>query len=330
MKILAFGEAMLRFTVPEYMLLEQSDMVRMTSVGTGVNLLASLAHFGYETELVTALPKNPVGRKMAADIRKMGISDQKIIYNGNHIGSFFVELGYGSRPERVTYQDRLSSAFCRTNYQQYQFEKVIKSIDIVHICGISLSLTKESRNSAIELARLAHQSGKKVCFDFNYRIELNKNNDHQKMKAYYQEILQYVDIVFGSLRDLTDLLDYKGKSEQANINQFIQNYHIQYFAGTKRIERNGKKYFTSFITQGENYYKSKEFPLYILDRIGSGDAFASGVIAGIIENYSCQDILEFATINSILAQSSMNDAPLFTKQDIQQYIASNGNAELVR
>lgn len=330
MKILAFGEAMLRFTVPEAMLLEQSDTVRLSTVGTGVNLLASLAHMGYQTELLTCLPDNAVGRKMAADIRKMGIMDQQLIYTGQHIGSFFVELGYGSRPERVIYQDRLVSAFCTTPAERYSFEDVLPSVDIVHICGITLSLSENTRQAAFKLAELAHAVGKLVCFDFNYRVELNRGNSHEQMKRYYQTMLESADVVFGSLRDLTDLLDYQGESEAAIMAKFVADYQLKFFAGSKRSYRNGQKFFSGFCYTAGGLHESTARPLQILDRIGSGDAFASGIITGIIEQWSLNEMLDFAVANSVLAQSAMNDSALFTKADVHAYLESDGMNELLR
>lgn len=330
MNILAFGEVMLRFTVADKMMLEQSDNLSMTTVGTGVNLLSSLAHFGYDTSILTVLPDNPIGRKAAADLRKLGISDKKLLYRGKNIGSFFVELGQGARPERVTYQDRLSSSFSLMNAADYDFEKALVGVDIVHICGISLSLTRQTRRAALRLAEMAHARNKIVCFDFNYRMSLNEDNNHETMKKRYQRILPYVDIIFGSKRDLTDLLDYTEKDETKLYQAFCHDYQINFFAGSKRTFIDGKKYFEGFLFHHNKIYQSKPQELNILDRIGSGDAFASGVIAGLLEKWDFNDTLEFAIANSVLSQASMNDSPIFSKEDVFNYIDSEGKNDLIR
>ncbi|MFC6177279.1 sugar kinase [Companilactobacillus huachuanensis] len=330
MNILAFGEVMLRFTVAEKMMLEQSDQLTMSTVGTGVNLLSSLAHFGYKTSLMTVLPDNPIGKKAAADIRKLGISDHNIIYKGKNLGSFFVELGQGARPQRVTYQDRLSSSFCMMDADDYDFEKALVGVEIVHICGIALSLNRQTRNAALKLAQVAHERHKTVCFDFNYRMSLNEEISHETMKKRYQKILPFVDIVFGSQRDLTDLLDYQIKDESKLYQEFCHDYSINFFAGSKRSFQDGKKYFEGFLFHHDTIYRSAAKELNILDRIGSGDAFASGVLAGLIENWEFTDILEFAIANSILAQASMNDSPIFSKADVFHYVDTEGKNDLIR
>ncbi len=109
--MLAFGEVMLRFTPPEYLMLEQTEQLRMNFVGTGVNLLANLAHFQLETALITKLHANRLGEagkssaKEVRNFRSMGRRKRAVIL------VVFAEMGYGIRPTQVTYQNRHQSAF---------------------------------------------------------------------------------------------------------------------------------------------------------------------------------------------------------------------------
>lgn len=89
MKILAFGEVMMRLTPPQYKLIQQTDNVDLSFTGTGVNILSSLAHFGYDTSMLTILPDNQVGRAAAGAIRSLGIKDEFVRYQGDHMGLYF-------------------------------------------------------------------------------------------------------------------------------------------------------------------------------------------------------------------------------------------------
>ena len=329
MKILSFGEVMLRLTVPEHMLLEQSDTVRMSTVGTGVNLLGSLSHLGYQTKILTQVPDNSLGKKVAADLRKLGISDECVEYSGNHLGSFFVELGYGSRPERVIYQDRLTSSFCQAEPDEYDFEAMLEDVDYVHICGITLSLTNKTRTAALKLAEMAQRMRKTVCFDFNYRIGLNEDTSHSVMKERYEEILPYVDVAFGSIRDLTDLLDYPDIGAQHIFKHFMDDFDIEYFAGSNLGQKDSKKCFEGFIYHEGELYRSKSREVNILDRIGGRDAFASGIITGLIEHWDYDSMLQFAVANAVMTQEAMNDVPIFDKNDIFDYIQCDGKNDLI-
>lgn len=340
MKILAFGEVLLRLTVPEHLMLTQTDELRMSTVGTGVNLLSSLTHFGYRTRLLSRLPDNALGQRAAGELRRYGIQDDYVTFGGQHMGAYFVELGYGSRPERVTYQDRLSSAFCQQPPDDQEIAAALVGCQFVHICGITLSLTAPVRQAALRLAQQAHANGQRVCFDFNYRQQLNTGVAHETLKARYQEILPYVDIVFGSKRDLTALLDYPDdedrtqsanrESESALYEQFVRDYHIDYFAGSYRYQIGQQKWFAGFSYQHQQLVVGKARPLMILDRIGSGDAFASGIITGLIEGWSLQKTTDFAIATAILAQATVNDAPEFTKEMVLADMASDGQLELIR
>lgn len=95
MKILAFGEVLLRMTVPEHLMLTQTDELRMSTVGTGVNLLSSLTHFGYRTRLLSRLPDNALGQRAAGELRRYGIQDDYVTFGGQHMGAYFVNLGTG-------------------------------------------------------------------------------------------------------------------------------------------------------------------------------------------------------------------------------------------
>jgi len=203
-------------------------------------------------------------------------------------------------------------------------------VDMVHICGIALSLTDQTRNAVYTLAKLAHAKGIQVCFDFNFRMSLNTGNSHRAMKQRYEQILPYADVVFGSKRDLVELLDYPDRSDEECYAQFTADYHVTTFAGTRRTNDNQRKYFQGFMMHAGKLFQSHPREIRILDRIGSGDAFASGVITGLIEKWPIDKTLDFAVANSVLTQATLNDTPLFTQQDVFDYLASNGQNELIR
>nr|SUY83493.1 carbohydrate kinase [Clostridioides difficile] len=112
MNILAFGEIMMRLSVPDYKFLTQTNELNYIITGTGLNILSGLKNFGYNTYMLTKLPNNNVGKASSANIRKLGVKDDFITYGGNHIGVYFLENGYGERPSEVTYLNRLNSSFC--------------------------------------------------------------------------------------------------------------------------------------------------------------------------------------------------------------------------
>ncbi|MEI5994598.1 sugar kinase [Candidatus Enterococcus mansonii] len=327
MRIAAFGEIMMRLTPPEYLLLEQTKEVRLDFTGTGVNILSNLAHFGHETTMITNLPDNRLGEAAKASVRQLGIQDRWIGTKGNHIGSYFAEMGFGPRPTQVTYQNRRSSSFGVSDASNYEFDRFLDEVDLVHICGISLSLTDATRDAAFSLAEKAHKHGKKVCFDFNFRPSLNEEHSDTFMREQYQKILPYCDLVFGSQRDLTDLLGMtldetleSTKQFDELVHRFMKEYSLELFAGTIRQTEKEKSYLTGFLCDAVSCVQAAPREIIQLDRIGAGDGYAAGVLLGFIEKWSLSETVEFATVNGVLAHTIQGDVPLTTRKQVKHII----------
>lgn len=336
MRISAFGEIMMRLTPPEYLMLEQTKELRLDFTGTGVNILSNLAHFGCQTSLITNLPENRLGEAAKASVRQLGIQDRWIGAKGDHIGSYFAEMGFGPRPTHVTYQNRRNSSFGVSDASNYEFDAFLAETDIVHICGISLSLTENTREAAFVLARKAYDFGKKVCFDFNFRPSLNEANGVLFMKEQYEKILPYCDLVFGSQRDLTDLLGMKlderldsSKQFEELVHRFMNKYEIAHFAGTIRQSEAGKQYLSGFLFDLETYVQATPREIFNLDRIGAGDGYAAGVLLGYSKEWSLIETVEFATANGILAHTIQGDVPLTTVEQVRR-IMKQSTVDIIR
>ncbi len=326
MKIGAFGEVMLRLTPPEHLMLEQTHTLRMAYTGTGVNLVGNLAHFGMDSYLLSALPANRLGDAALASLKGLGVHTSYIIQKEQHIGTYFAEMGYGIRPTEVTYQNRKHSSFGLSKKEDYQLDEFIETVDLVHICGISLSLTDHSAQTAIDLAKKVKKQGKKVCFDFNFRPSLNLEKEKRlKLKKQYEEILPCCTLLFGSIRDLTELMGWKSEfSPHTNpteyIRSFLKFYGIEWFAGTQRVVKGGNKQLAGFLITMQEIVETPFYDLHILDRIGAGDAFAAGILLGYGEQWAISRTLAFALGNARLAHAIQGDVPLTTRKQVQQLL----------
>lgn len=325
MKFGAFGEVMLRLTPPEHLMLEQTHTLRLAYTGTGVNLVGNLAHFDMESYLLTALPDNRLGSAALANLKSIGVETKYVIQQEQHIGTYFAEMGYGVRPTEVTYQNRKHSSFGLSQENDYELQAFIETVDLVHICGISLSLSDQCAETAISLAKKAHAQGKKVCFDFNFRPTLNQEQDQRNiLKQRYEEILPYCTILFGSIRDLTELLEWRTSDSTKNpiayIQSFLAYYDIEWFAGTKRTSHEGRKQLKGYLITVTEDAETPFYELFVLDRIGAGDAFAAGILLGYAENWSLTRTVEFATGNARLAHAILGDVPLTTRKQVQQLL----------
>lgn len=150
------------------------------------------------------------------------------------------------------------------------------------------------------------------------------------MKEQYEKILPYCAIVFGSTRDLLDLLQVpKTGSEDEMIWQFMEKYAIDWFAGTRRTTADSRKQMQGFLYTRKERAVSAVRDLVALDRIGAGDAYAAGILTGYAENWPLVETVEFATMNAVLAHTIHGDVPLTTKEQVFT-VLKNPEIDLIR
>ena len=233
----------------------------------------------------------------------------------------------------MTYQNRHHSSFGVSGPEEYAIDGFLETVDLIHICGISLSLTEKTWQTALALAKQAHAKQIRVCFDFNFRPSLNEELNREVLKQRYETILPYCDLVFGSVRDLEELLAYPLEetegAELALIQSFIDQYQLEWFCGTRRLAVEDKQFISGRIITAQDTYETAPQLLQVLDRIGAGDAYAAGVLLGYAEKWSLQRTADFAITNAVLAHTMLGDVPLTTKEQVEQVLQAPGK-DLIR
>lgn len=322
MNILAYGEVMLRLNPPLYKTLMQTETLDMYYTGSGLNVMAGMIQNGFNAELLTVLPDNNLGKAAAAAVRRLGISSEALIFEGNHLGIYMLEMGYANRPSEVTYLNRTESAFNQHLLSDEQMDAALKDVDMLHICGIALSTSEQSRKNALRLAEKAASRHISVCFDFNFRSSLNTDDERAELLAAYKTVLHHAEIVFGSTRDLKELLDISGKTADEVAARFMSEYQVSRFAGTIRGQDKQAKTIKGFLYENGTQFMSAERQVHILDRIGTGDAFAAGILTGLLEQWDGQQTVDYATACGELAHTTLGDSPVLSREFVLDYMAS--------
>ena len=332
MKIVAFGEVMMRMMPPDYKRLSQSDELKYLYTGTGVNILSGLYQMGEEVYLSTTLPDNAVGKAGAANLRNLGIKDDYLVYHGNHIGIYFLEAGYGNRASQVTYLNRQASSFSQSTLDNYDLDLILEGKDVLHLCGISLAMNKNTRQCALALIKKAHEKKIKVVFDCNFRPSLWPDTSHEEIKSIYEEVLLQADIVFAGIKDAKLLLDLSCSTSLNEIDeltdllqQMLHKYKLEAILGTRRNNNTLQGYLCS----DEGLTLSKVYDLTIYDRVGGGDGFAAGAIYGLLHHDDLDHLVNFATVSGVLAHTTYGDSPVVTKDEIEDYL-ENGSSDIKR
>lgn len=322
MKILAFGEVMMRLMPPDYKCLTQTNHLEYLFSGTGVNVLSGLYQMGHQAYFLTVLPDNVVGHASAAYLRKLGIKDDYISFKGNHIGIYILEKGLGNRPSQVTYLNRKESSFGQSKVQDYELS-ILDGMDGIHICGISLAVSEEVREVAYTLAQKAKEKGIKVIFDCNFRSTLWSDKESKDIKQIYEKMLLLADVVFAGYKDATLLLDISAdqnltfiEQQQQVLKTMCNTYDIEIIFSTHREHNQGRDFLQGcYVTSSEGLI-TELYPLTIYDRVGAGDGFAVGAIHAYLEKLPLEETIEFAVISGMIAHTTYGDSPIVSKEQI--------------
>lgn len=336
-KIVAFGEIMLRLTPPDYTTISQARNFVANYGGGEANVLVSLSHLGHKTEFLTKLPDNQLGDSAIKHLMGHGVATKHIVRGSSNIGMYFVETGFGGRPSKVLY-NRKHSAITRIEISELDFEKVFEDATWFHLSGITLALGKNVREFAFKCLEYCKKYNVCVSFDFNYRSKLWSI---EEAKPHFQEIIPYVDVLFANEFDLNTMLEIPLEKKSDDVVQnrlslakkLFEKSSVKYVFGTDRIVHTAAdNSLSSYCICKNGEYKS-EGPIRfsIFDRIGGGDAFASGVIHGLIKDFDAPDYaLKFGLATSILEHTIYGDVSTFSEKDVEEFIKTNGNASIQR
>ena len=291
---LAFGEILLRLSAPVNDRIVSSNVFEKRAGGAELNVVSGISLLGLRTGIISKLPKNELGTYIKNNIRFCGVSDDWLLYDEGpeaRLGIYFYEYGVYPRKPTVVY-DRRNASINTINPDDIS-EEIYHSTRLFHTSGISLALSEKTRRTATKMIKKFKAAGAIISFDVNFRANLWTEAE---AKMYIENILPYVDILFiseetcrrtfGKTGELTDILK-----------EFAKEYNIKILASTERKIISPKKHtFGSTIYNGEEDKIYKEEPyenIEVVDRIGSGDAYVSGVLYGLLAYDDCQKALEY-------------------------------------
>lgn len=325
-KVLGFGEIMLRLTPPNNQKIIQANSFDAIYSGGEANVIASLAMFGHNTKFVTKLPDNYLGEKVISKFRGYNVDIRDIVIGEGRLGVYYSEIGHGVRSTEVIY-DRKYSAISMAKKEEFDIDKMIDGVGLVHLSGITPALSKELYELMIQIVKRCKEKSILVSFDSNYRAKLWSIDEAEK---FLKEVLNYVDYAFLGDLDITKILkfedvslDYEDKLETLYRKLFKVYPNLKYAACTKRkvntINNNTLK---GYLFNGEKLFISNEYTFDILDRVGGGDAFTAGILNGILKGMKEDRIVEFGICASALKHSVIGDINLIDEETVNNLIDS--------
>lgn len=325
-KVLGFGEIMLRLTPPNNQKIIQSNSFEAVYSGGEANVIASLSMFGHDTKFVTKLPDNYLGEKVISKFRGYNVDVKDILIGEGRLGVYYSEIGHGVRSTEVIY-DRKYSAISMAKKEEFDVDKMLQGVGLVHLSGITPALSKDLYELMLQIVKKCKEKNILVSFDSNYRAKLWTIDEAGQ---FLKEVLSYVDYAFLGELDITKILkfedislDFEDKLEVLYRELFKVYPNLKYAACTKRkvntINNNTLK---GYLFNGEMLFKSNEYTFDILDRVGGGDAFTAGILNGILKNMNPNRIVEFGICASSLKHSIIGDVNLIDEKTVNSLIDS--------
>ena len=323
-RVVCFGEVLLRLTAPTPQLLFQ-DMVLVPSFcGAEANVSVNLAGFGHVCRLVTALPSNSVGHAASRAIGQFGVDVAATSLPDSRMGLYFLEQGAMSRPAHVTY-DRAGSAYASVDPGRYNWASLLHGAEWLFVSGITAALGDMPLAALRSAMAAAKSMAVKIAFDTNFRPALWHGREAQAAEILRQLSCQ-ADLLFAGRRATAMMLggDYgigdpdRGFHEAAEA-MFAAAPGLQHMAATRRvIHSSDRQDITALIADRDGMSASDNIALeHIVDRVGTGDAFAAGVLHGLMSGRSRAETVRFAAACSSWAHSVPGDFMRASLADIE-------------
>ena len=339
MKIITFGEIMLRLTPEGYDRFFQNDRMRATFGGSEANVAVSLANFGCESVFVTRLPKHAVGQAAIDSLRYFGVDTRYITRGGERVGIYFLEKGASQRGSVCIY-DRKNSSIQTSFADEFDWEKIFKGADWFHFSGITPALGPNVANICLNACIEAKKQGVKISCDLNYRNKLWTRDEARRVMS---ALCKYVDVcianeedakdVFGIEAPDTDIIGGKlNKEGYAKVaKQLAEKFGFKKVAFTLRssISASDNDWAGMLYENGECVF-SRTHRLHIVDRVGGGDSFAAGLIYALLRGAEGAKAIEFAVAASALKHSIEGDFNRVTVAEVEKLAGGDASGRVQR
>ncbi|WP_330363768.1 sugar kinase [Proteocatella sphenisci] len=341
MKVITFGEILLRLAPQGHKKLFQNDIFETSFCGAEANVAVSLANYGIDSCFVTKVPDNEVGQATINSLRYFGVDTTKVIKGGERLGLYYLEKGASQRPSKVLY-DRASSAIANSIAKDFDWDQIFDDVEWFHFSGINPALSESMSNISLEACKAAKDKGITISCDLNYRSKLwTKDQAKETMSG----LMNYVDVcigneedadnVFGIRANNTDVLsgsvDHKSYEEVAK--KISNQFGCKYVAITLRtsLSASSNKWAGMLYSSNEDKYAlSKEYMIDIVDRVGSGDSFAAGIIYSLLNKATAQDAVEFAVAASCLKHTQEGDFNRVSVNDVKALVDGDSSGRVKR
>jgi 2-dehydro-3-deoxygluconokinase len=337
--VVTFGELMLRLSAPPGLRFNQAAGLDATFGGAEANVAVALANWGFRARVVTAMPEHAIGQAAIAALRAQGVDTQYVLRQGSRIGLYYLEHGAAQRPSQVVY-DRAGSSITTIQPGQIDWAAVFHDADWFHWSGITPALGASVAETLREALRAAKEAGVRVSVDLNYRAKLWSKEQAREVMT---PLMEHVDLVIGNEEDAANVFGFgPGAAEAARgrmnpeayrevARQLVEKLGVKMVAITLRESLSASdNVWSACLFDGKDFHVSRRYSIHVVDRVGAGDAFAAGLIYGLLTDRDRRDALELAVAASCWKHTILGDFNFATIAEVESLAAGDATGRVRR
>ena len=344
MKIVTFGEVMVRLGAPGYLKLIQTDKFDVSYAGAEANVAVSLANYGMQTDYITCLPDNPIAERCIMDLRAHKVGVEHIQRSGKRMGILYLETGSNARPSKV-YYDREDSSIATVQQGSINWKDILTGADWFHWTGITPALSDNAATECLKAIKTANMLGVTVSCDINYRANLWRYG--KTAAEVMPEMVSGSDIILGNEEDCEKVFGIKPENFDADktngnvdqsafrsvCEQMMRKFpRCQKMVVTLRGAINANhNTWGGVLFDGNKLIESRRYDITdIVDRVGGGDSFMGGLIFGLLHYHDDRKALEFATAASCLKHTLKGDYNWVTVSEVENLMGGDTSGRVKR
>lgn len=321
----------MRLATPDAQAMSQAQALNMHIGGAEANVAAQLASLGHDVRCAGLVSDNTLGNRAIAALRSAGVNTCFLARGPGRMGLYFLESGAGLRPSAITY-DRAGSAFASGLPEDIDFAGALAGAGLLHTGGITPALGPAGTKLARAAQAAAREAEVPICFDGNYRAQLWNAWDSDPA-AILRELVADATILIGNHRDISLMLGHEFSGDgaerrrEAAVAAFAAFPQLQLIASTARYIVSADHHrIAARVDARSGGYQTDEIDITgIVDRIGTGDAFAAGVLHQWLGGADIDAMAQTGLALTALKHSLPGDMSLFSRADIAAFSAGAGD-----
>lgn len=338
-KVVTLGEIMLRLSTPGFERFVQSDSFDVTYGGGEANVAVAVTNYGLDGVFVSKVPDNAIGQAAINHLRRYGVDTQFVARGGKRLGIYFLETGASMRASQVIY-DRAGASIADVDVSEFDFDKIFEGASWFHTTGITPALSDKAAALTEAALKAAKAKGITTSIDLNYRKKLWSK---EKAREVMTKLCQYVDVCIGNEEDAETTLGFKAENTDVTkgelnldgyksvFQQMKEKFGFKYIASTLRESHSASDNgWSALVYDGSEFYHTRQYEVRIVDRVGSGDSFASGFIYGLVAGKTMQEAAEFGVAASALKHTIPGDLNHSTLKEVEDLVKGDASGRVQR